>query len=714
MSTDLKIALVGAGSVVFAKNLLGDLLQFPELAHATISLMDIDAERLAVAERMARKMVARLGVRAQVEATQDRREAVRGARHVICTIQVGGYEPGTTLDFEVPKKYGLRQTIGDTLGIGGIFRGLRTIPVLNAIARDIAAVGAPGCLLLNYTNPMAMACWAVDRAVGVPCVGLCHSVQSTSRRLAGYAGLPYEDVTYQVAGINHMAFFLRFEYRGKDAYPLLFRRSQEPGFGEDKVRFEMMRRTGYFVTESSEHQSEYLPYFIPHGEETIRRFDVPLDEYLRRCESILDTWKSTEAQLLGGDGPIEVSPQTHEYGAFIIHSRETGTPRVVYGNVPNAGLINNLPIGCCVEVPCLVDGTGLQPTHVGNLPPQLAALCQTNVNVQALTVEAALTGKREHIYHAAMLDPNCAATLPLDRIWALCDELLEAHQRHGLLGEFAPTVRGTGRSFAGLGDRTIVEVTADPAGDGSFFVRTSGEEALRGELVLRAWEGGELDRAAIKILPDHGAKTTVALRGAANPAEGLRVTLEGLPDNALAVDWVRPPRRTFRAGTEAPAFEVALAGTPAVWLWVADDGPRLNLRCRVGDSDPQPGKLPWSGSCVELFFAGDERQSPRQFILVPGANGASPALFTPGQERVSDADLRQQGFGTGYEVSLSVPKSRLGLEEGAPAFLLDCYATIHAHGGAHSGGRVSLSGEFQAHLGTAAYARVELLPPRIP
>ena len=442
----LKISLLGAGSVVFAKTLLSDVLQFPELSDATISLMDIDPARLKVAQTMAERIIAKLGVRARVEATLDQREAIRDANYVIITVQVGGYKPGTVLDFEIPRKYGLLQTIGDTLGIGGIFRGLRTIPVINSFARDIAEVGAPGCLLLNYTNPMAMNCWAVDRAVGIPHVGLCHSVQGTSKQLAEFARLPMEDVTYLVAGINHMAFFLRFEHQRRDAYPLLFALLDDAGFTSEKVRFEMMRRTGYFVTESSEHQSEYVPYFIHHGQAMIERFDVPIDEYLRRCQSIITTWKATEASLLGEGAEITVGPQSHEYGSYIIHARETDTARVIYGNVPNRGLITNLPEGCCVEVPCLVNALGVQPTHVGALPPQLAALCQTNINVQALTVEAALTGRRDHIYHAAMLDPHTAATLPLDKIWAMCDELIAAHQKAGLLGEYKTATRGTGRA----------------------------------------------------------------------------------------------------------------------------------------------------------------------------------------------------------------------------------------------------------------------------
>jgi alpha-galactosidase len=432
----MKITLIGAGSVVFAKTLISDILQFPELSDATICLMDIDPARVKVAEAMTRKIIAKLGVKAKVEATLNQRQAVKSANYVICTIQVGGYKPGTTTDFDIPRKYGVQQTIADTLGVGGVFRALRTIPVINKIAQDIAEVGAPNCLLLNYTNPMAMNCWAVDRAVGIPHVGLCHSVQGTSGQLARFVGLPHEEVSYLVAGINHMAFFLKFEHKKRDIYPKLFALLDNPDFTKEKVRFEMMRRTGYFVTESSEHQSEYVPYFIHHGKDIIKKFDIPIDEYIRRCKENIVSWKKSEADLLGKGGDITVRPQGHEYGSYIIHSRETNRPRVIYGNVPNRQLITNLPTGCCVEVPCLVDGQGIQPTHIGDLPPQLAAICQTNINVQALTVEAALTKRRDHIYHAVMLDPHTSTVLTLDKIWAMCDELIAAHQKHGLLGEF--------------------------------------------------------------------------------------------------------------------------------------------------------------------------------------------------------------------------------------------------------------------------------------
>jgi alpha-galactosidase/6-phospho-beta-glucosidase family protein len=712
----LKITLIGAGSVIFAKNLLGDVLQFPELSDATICLVDVDPVRLEVATIMARRMAAKLGVAAKIEATLDQRQAIKGARYVICAIQVGGYRPATVLDFEIPKKYGLRQTIGDTLGVGGIFRGLRTIPVINKIAEDIAAVGAPGCLLLNYTNPMAMCCWGVARAVGIPHVGLCHSVQITSSQLAGYLGLAYDKVTYLVAGINHMAFFLRLEFAGQDAYPLLFRKLEDPAFDHDRVRFEMMRRTGYFVTESSEHQSEYLPYFIPHGEKIISKFNIPLDEYLRRCEGVIKTWKETEAQLLGNGGDIEVGPQSREYGAFIIHSRETGAPRTIYGNVPNTGLITNLPPGCCVEVPCLVDSRGLHPNPVGDLPPQLAMLCQSNISTQALTVEAALTRKREHIYHAVMSDPNTAATLTLDQMWAMCDELIEAHQKIGLLGPFAPTIRGTGRSFAGIGDRVIVEIGYTDDGK-SFAAKVSNGRshpvALRLAIALQSLEGEVLARETLSIVADAGKTMTepIQLQVPSAIHKGFRVTAESSLDDVLLISLEAAPRKILYAGGEKPALEISLAGTPAVKGWIDAVGPDLQLRFQVDDSKVTPHELPWYGSSLELFFAPENSGTALQTILAAGKGKEGPRFVYSHINPVPGARLRQSANRSGYEIEATVPKASLGLPPDAKAFLLDCYANLSALGDAHSGGRASLSGSFEAHCGASFYSRVELPSP---
>jgi alpha-galactosidase len=424
-----KITFIGAGSTVFAKNLMGDILSFPELKDSTISLMDINAERLKTSEVVAHKVAKVVGANPTIEVTTDRRQAIKGADYVICMIQVGGYKPGTVIDFEIPKKYGLRQTIADTLGIGGIMRGLRTIPVLIDICRDMEQL-APNALFINYVNPMVMNQWALSRATPIKTVGLCHSVPHTAYELSKDIGVPYQDINYLVAGINHMAFYLKFEnkHTGEDLYPLIHKVYDEGRVPEwNRVRYEMFKRLGYFVTESSEHFSEYVPWFIKRDRsDLIEAFNIPLDEYIRRCEVQIAGWEAMRHELEDEDKDIYVE-RSVEYGSLIIHSMETATPRVIYGNVPNYDIISNLPYGCSVEVPCLVDANGIQPTRIGAIPPHLAALMQTNINVQSLTVEAALTCKREHIYHAAMLDPHTAAELTLDQIWSLVDDLIEAH-----------------------------------------------------------------------------------------------------------------------------------------------------------------------------------------------------------------------------------------------------------------------------------------------
>ena len=421
-----KVTFIGAGSTVFARNLLGDILGFEELAESEITLFDIDAERLETSELVARRVADTLGAPAKIVATTDRRAALDGADYAINMIQVGGYEPCTVTDFEIPKRFGLRQTIADTLGIGGIMRGLRTIPVILSMCADMEEL-CPDTWFLNYTNPMAINCRAVSRASSIRTVGLCHSVQGTAFELAQDLGIPYREIDCLAAGINHMAFYLRFEHDGEDLYPRL-RALAASGDVPDhnRVRYELLKHFGYFVTESSEHFAEYVPWFIKRDRsDLIDRFNIPLDEYPRRCIEQIAGWEAERESLERGDS-IEVQ-RSFEYASTIIRSIETGKPRVVYGNVPNEGLIDNLPAGCTVEVPCLVDGNGVQPTHIGALPPQLAALIRTNINVQELTVEAALTGRREHVYHAAMLDPHTAAELDLDQIHALVDELIDAH-----------------------------------------------------------------------------------------------------------------------------------------------------------------------------------------------------------------------------------------------------------------------------------------------
>ena len=428
-----KISFLGAGSTVFAKNLIGDILSFPELADCTLSLHDIDESRLRTSEVVAHRVAEALDAHPTIEATLDRRASLEGADYAIGMFQIGGYKPATVIDFEIPKKYGLRQTIGDTLGIGA----LRTIPVMLDMCRDMEEVSQPHITFLNYVNPMAMNCWAVFRASPIHTVGLCHSVQGTAEQLARDIGVPIEEINFVCAGINHMAFYLRFERKTPEGYEDLYPRIQQvidEGRVPDwnRVRYEALQRLGYFVTESSEHFAEYVPWFIKRDRpDLISRFNIPLDEYPRRCERQIAAWETMREHLERGEG-IEVR-RSKEYGSLIIHSMETGVPRVINGTVPNFGLIDNLPQGCAVEVPILVDKNGLQPTRVGALPPQLAALIRINVNVQELTVEAALSGKREYIYHAAMLDPHTAAELDLDQIHALVDELIAAH------GEWLPT-----------------------------------------------------------------------------------------------------------------------------------------------------------------------------------------------------------------------------------------------------------------------------------
>ena len=429
------ITLLGAGSTVFAKNLLGDILSFPELANSEIRLFDIDSERLKTSEVVANKVAQALGAKPKIITTTDRKKALENADYSIAMFQVGGYKPSTLIDFDIPKKYGLRQTIADTLGIGGIMRGLRTIPVMLDMCRDMEEV-AGDITFLNYVNPMAMNCWAMSRATTIKTVGLCHSVQGTAEQLADDIGVDFHDINYIAAGINHMAFYLKFEKDGQDLYPAIKKVLNEKRAPDwNLVRYEIYKRFGYFVTESSEHFAEYTPWFIKRDRpDLIEEFNIPLDEYIRRCENQIAGWHQLREDLITNDLPLEVN-RSHEYGSLIIHSMETGQPRVVYGNVANRGLINNLPEGCCVEVPVLVDKSGLQPTKIGNLPPHLAAMMQTNINVQAMTVEAALTGKREHVYHAAAFDPHTAAELSLDQIWNLCDDLIAAH------GTMIPTLK---------------------------------------------------------------------------------------------------------------------------------------------------------------------------------------------------------------------------------------------------------------------------------
>jgi alpha-galactosidase len=435
-----KIAFIGAGSTIFMKNIVGDVLHHAALAEATIALMDIDRRRLEESELVARKLVASMGAGAKVETHMDRRRALDGADFVVVAFQIGGYRPCTVTDFEVPKAHGLRQTIADTLGVGGIMRGLRTVPHLWAIAEDMRAV-CPQALMLQYVNPMAINTWALSaRHPDIRQVGLCHSVQGTAAELARDLEIPVESLRYRAAGINHMAFYLNFEGRQadgsyRDLYPALREGYRAGGIPKESrwnprcpnlVRYEVLEHLGYFVTESSEHFAEYVPWFIKTGRpDLIDRFRIPLDEYPRRCEEQVAAWKA-QAESYRSAERIEVK-RSHEYAATIINAVVTGTPSVIYGNVGNRGYVPQLPPGCAVEVPCLVDANGIQPTAVNDIPPQLIALMRTNVNVQELTVQALLTEERAHVYHAAMLDPHTAAELDLRQIRSLIDDLIAAH-----------------------------------------------------------------------------------------------------------------------------------------------------------------------------------------------------------------------------------------------------------------------------------------------
>jgi len=423
-----KITFLGAGSSVFAKNLLGDCMTVPALQDFEIALFDIDHDRLKDSETMLKNIKKNLGSTVEINSYTDRKDALRDAKYVINAIQVGGYEPSTVIDFEIPKKYGLRQTIADTVGIGGIFRSLRTIPVMMDFAKDMEEV-CPDAWFLNYTNPMAALTGSMLRYTNIKTVGLCHSVQGCAHGLLESLDMPTDNVQWKIAGINHVAWLLEITRNGEDLYPEIKRRAAEKQKTkhDDMVRFEIMQRFGYYVTESSEHNAEYHPYFIKSKyPELIDRFNIPLDEYPRRCVNQIADWENMRDDLVNDKDLTH--ERTHEYGSYIIEAMETDTPFKIGGNVLNTGrLISNLPENACVEVPCLVDASGVTPTHVGDLPEQLAALDRTNINTQLLTIKAAMTGKKEHIYQAAMLDPHTAAELSIDDIIAMCDDLIEAH-----------------------------------------------------------------------------------------------------------------------------------------------------------------------------------------------------------------------------------------------------------------------------------------------
>ena len=440
-----KLTIIGAGSTVFTKNIVVDLLTIKQFKSIEIALMDIDQNRLLKTKEVLEIIAKKMGATPKISLHTNRRESLLDADFVQTTIQVGGYRPSTVIDFEIPKKFGLNQTIADTLGIGGIMRSLRTIPVLLNIAEDIEQV-CPNALWMQYVNPMCTNMIAINKVFpNIRNIGLCHSVQGTAEMLAEDLQENINNISYQCAGINHMAFFQKFEKisTGEDLYPKLKRladqilsdkkissrtkKQEYPGRNlHEKVRYEILKRFGFFVTESSEHFAEYVPWFIkPNKEKLIEKYKIPLDEYILRCEYYSELWNELDKDI--SIITNEAIKRSHEYASYIIDAIVNNNKFTVYGNFMNNGFIENLPSNCCVEVPCIVDNKGFYPQKIGRLPEQLSALMRTNINVQILTAEAALTKKREHIYHAAMLDPLTASHLSIDEIYALTDEMLEAH-----------------------------------------------------------------------------------------------------------------------------------------------------------------------------------------------------------------------------------------------------------------------------------------------
>ena len=427
-----KICFVGAGSTIFAKNVLGDCILTPELGEFIIYLYDIDPVRLEDSRMMLENINKKYSGKAHIYATLNRKEALKDADFVVNAIQVGGYEPCTVIDFEIPKKYKLRQTIADTLGIGGIFRTLRTIPVLEEICGDMKEV-CPDALLINYANPMAMLCGYIQRYLWPNTVGLCHSVQCCADGILETLSMDEyrNNCKWKIAGINHQAWLLEItDMDGNDLYPEIKRRSLSGNHTErmhwDLVRHDMMHRFGYYITESSEHTSEYTPWYIKDRyPELIEKYKIPLDEYPRRCIKQINDWKEMREKLVSSD--IE-HVKSNEFACGIINAIVNDVPYKMHGNVLNKGLITNLPYDSCVEVLCFVDKEGIHPTYVGNLPEQCASINRTNINVQNMTILAAREKRKDLVYMAAYLDPHTSSELSMDDIKSLCDDLFEAHK----------------------------------------------------------------------------------------------------------------------------------------------------------------------------------------------------------------------------------------------------------------------------------------------
>jgi alpha-galactosidase len=587
----IKVAMIGAGSVVFSKNLTGDILSFPEFKNATLRYVDVDADRLEVGAALCHKVARALGAEPTIQATTDRREALRGADFVINMVQIGSFD-STLVDFEIPRKYGLNFTIADTTGPGGIFRALRTFPMLSALCCDMQEL-CPSALLLNYSNPMSMNMQTITRTSSVPAIGLCHSVQGTLDQLASYIGEDPAQVAFVCAGINHLAFYLRIEKDGHDLYPRLFQAMENPDvYGTNQVRFELMKRLGYFVTESSEHNAEYSPYFLSHGPEHAAKFNVPIDEYLRRCDCIVDEFQRLKA-FSRTDEPIEVH-RSHEYGSSIIHSIVTGTPRVVYGNMPNRGAISNLPPNAIAEAPTLVDRTGCRFTAVGELPPQLLGYVMPHMIQHELFIRAAMEGRRDHVYQACMTDPLTAATMPLDRIVEMCDELIAAH------GSLLPPLDSK---------RTLVPSSGKP------FPPVD-PKALRA-----AWDAAQTKCAEDYLLDWHLIGPFPAEPNARN---GL--SLQTPVESALAPDGSINLRAPIQFGSHT-------------FKW----RPVRATRRGYVDLGKLLGKIDWS---VAYAYAGIDSPHPRDAILRCGSddgiqirlNGAIIHRHEVGRSHVPDSD----------------------------------------------------------------------------
>ncbi len=443
-----KLTIIGAGSTVFTKNIFTDLMFIESFKKMDIALVDIDEKRLNMTFDLLNVIAKKLGASPNIKSYTNRKEALQGSDFVQSTIQVGGYKPSTVIDFEIPNQFGLKQTIADTLGIGGIMRGLRTIPVLIELANDILEL-CPNALWLQYVNPMCSNMIAINKACPeIKSIGLCHSVQGTAEMLAKDLNEKIDDIEYECAGINHMAFYTKFTKKnakgGEDLYPRLRiladdivndkkkssrtinKDIESNKFLHEKVRYEILRRFGYFVTESSEHFAEYVPWFIkPNRPDLINKYKIPIEEYIDRCENNIKLWNDLEKNI----SPIQnqLLKRSNEYASYIMDALVNNKQITINGNFMNNNLIENLPTNCCVEVPCVINSNGYNPKNTGHLPEHLAALIRTNINVQILTAEAALTKNKEHIYHAAMLDPLTGANLSIDEIYLMVNQLIEAH-----------------------------------------------------------------------------------------------------------------------------------------------------------------------------------------------------------------------------------------------------------------------------------------------